>query len=175
MKVEKQWTTEAGLPAAVRIVGWANYHRCGYVGVPEGHPFYGLDYHQPSLLIKPEWIEEQPVGKRNAVSLFTAGVGALPGELVARRLELLLDVHGSLTFSGERDDLPDNYWWFGFDCSHPRDDTFTDPDARVPSGPNARSLEYVVEECERLAEQLQHWAKKVEESRAQEQADAARV
>lgn len=40
--IEKDWTTEAGLRAVVlaTVMG----HRCGYVGVPKGHPHYDKDY-----------------------------------------------------------------------------------------------------------------------------------
>ena len=40
--LEKEWTTEAGLPAKVVIQPAG--HRCGYVKVPKDHPYYGLDY-----------------------------------------------------------------------------------------------------------------------------------
>lgn len=40
--VERQWRTEAGLPAAVVIV--RGRHRCGYVGVPNTNSLYGRDY-----------------------------------------------------------------------------------------------------------------------------------
>lgn len=43
--VEKSWTTETGLPAAV-VINPCFGHRCGYVAVPEGHPFHGDNYDQ---------------------------------------------------------------------------------------------------------------------------------
>ena len=42
MKIEKEWTTEAGLKA--HVIATPMGHRCGYVGVPEGHPMYGKHY-----------------------------------------------------------------------------------------------------------------------------------
>ena len=42
MKTEKEWTTRAGLKAVV--IAHDMGHRCGYVGVPEGHPMYGKHY-----------------------------------------------------------------------------------------------------------------------------------
>ena len=41
-KIEKDWTTEAGLRAVVlaTVMG----HRCGYVGVPESNAYFGKDY-----------------------------------------------------------------------------------------------------------------------------------
>ena len=44
--VEKDWVTKAGYRAVV-IVGCFSgkpHHRCGYIGVPEGHPCYGANY-----------------------------------------------------------------------------------------------------------------------------------
>lgn len=166
-RIEKEWTTKAGLPAVVRLprneIGesW----RCGYVGVSKEHPFYGLMYHTPTKLIKPRWILRQRVGKRSPLSLLCSTIGTSEGE-VARTLELLIDVHGSLTFSGKLPERPDDeYWWFGFDCAHSDDDYFLDPEGSVPAGPSARDLDYVVEECERLAEQLQRWAKESQKGR----------
>lgn len=40
--VEKDWTTAAGLRAVV-IMGTIGF-RCGYVGVPQGHPLHGVGY-----------------------------------------------------------------------------------------------------------------------------------
>ena len=42
MTTEKEWTTEAGLKATV--IATPMGHRCGYVGVPAGHPMYGKHY-----------------------------------------------------------------------------------------------------------------------------------
>ena len=42
MKTEKEWTTRAGLKAVV--IAHDMGHRCGYVGVPEDHPWHGKGY-----------------------------------------------------------------------------------------------------------------------------------
>lgn len=42
VKIEKQWTTAAGYEA--EVIGTPMGHRCGYVTVPEGHPFADKDY-----------------------------------------------------------------------------------------------------------------------------------
>jgi hypothetical protein len=42
MKTEKEWVTEAGLKA--QVVATPMGHRCGYVGVPAGHPMFGKHY-----------------------------------------------------------------------------------------------------------------------------------
>ena len=41
MNVEKEWTTRAGLKAVVIATDMG--HRCGYVGVPAEHPWFGKD------------------------------------------------------------------------------------------------------------------------------------
>lgn len=41
-KIEKDWTTEAGLRAV--IIATPMGHRCGYVGVSKDSPLYGLGY-----------------------------------------------------------------------------------------------------------------------------------
>lgn len=75
--------------------------------------------------------------------------------------EVDCDVHGGVTWS--RDRLPakpasadaDRPWWFGFDCAHAWD---------APSfGGTLKGTDYVVTECERLAEQLAARARAVVE------------
>ena len=38
MQIKKRWTTDAGYEAVVLWV--RDSHHCGYVRVPENHPFY---------------------------------------------------------------------------------------------------------------------------------------
>jgi hypothetical protein len=49
MKTEKEWTTEAGLKA--QVIATPMGHRCGYVGVPEGHPMYGKHYDEVNVYV----------------------------------------------------------------------------------------------------------------------------
>lgn len=42
-EVERTWITGAGLTACVLLIDDGR-HRCGYVGVPSGHPLHGVDY-----------------------------------------------------------------------------------------------------------------------------------
>jgi len=67
-----------------------------------------------------------------------------------QEIERYVDVHGGLTFSGELPAhiSPKSTYWFGYDCSHSFDKTFFNPKGIE------RTLEYCVEECERLAKQL---------------------
>lgn len=120
---------------------------CGYVGVPEGHPWHGAHYDSVGFGDKapdeydPDWYP---------------------------------DVHGGLTFSDgcrhdpdpaqgichvPQDGEPDNVWWLGFDCAHCDDMTrmsypseFRD---RYPSNNGIyRDVDYVKAECARLAQQV---------------------
>lgn len=45
-RIERDWMTLAGLQGTVLLVNES--HRCGYVGVPPGHPLYGCVYSQPA-------------------------------------------------------------------------------------------------------------------------------
>lgn len=45
--IEKDWTTTAGLRAVVLVTHMG--HRCGYVGVPPGHPQYFAFYQDDEL------------------------------------------------------------------------------------------------------------------------------
>ena len=42
MKIEKEWTTQAGLKA--QVIATPMGHRCGYVSVPAEHPMFGKHY-----------------------------------------------------------------------------------------------------------------------------------
>lgn len=124
-------------------------HLCGYIGLPEGHPAYGLDYDQASALGKPD--ED---GYRS------------------------LRVHGGPTFSGfcqkdaEEDGIchvplegrPAKVFWLGFDAIHSGD---FGPATSAHYGwekhpwEEYRTLEYMLAECADLARQL----KEIEERR----------
>lgn len=140
-----QWQDETtGLPClAVRGPGG---HWCGYVGVSEGHPWFGLGYSECREGCESCWGVHSPDGQT--------------------------DVHGGLTFAdfcAEKDPehgichvtepgAPERVWWFGFDCAHSGDlspkwaDRFS-----FSSGLYEvyRSLEYVRGECSALARQLE--------------------
>lgn len=111
---KKQWVDdESGLPCL--IVRGPSGVWCGYVGVPEGHPLFKVEYDD----IGGGWgdlIE----------AAFTGGI---------RPKDVEVDVHGGLTFSGlcAPDDKEhgichvvepgenDRVWWLGFDCGHMND------------------------------------------------------
>jgi hypothetical protein len=90
---------------------------CGYVGVADGHPFFGISYGACAGTQKEKACHEGEHG----------WCDHSPGSL--------LEVHGGLTYSdfcqagGEADSIchipepgrTDRIWWLGFDCGHAGD------------------------------------------------------
>jgi hypothetical protein len=146
--VEKDWTTKSGL-RAVCIFGSHGY-RCGYVSVTRGHPLFGVGYNEEAPRLAEEWekTKKRRLGKRGIIPLFCGSDTPRP--------EVVFDVHGSLTYSGDGANsypaasTPDE-WWFGFDCNHGGDAPENVKDGRLSAlfytGGEFRSLEYVVAEC----------------------------
>lgn len=132
-----------------RVGAW-----CGYVGVPPGHPFHGVGYHECAL------------SQRCGESFCPHSPG------------YRMDVHGDLTFSSFCHEgagldaichvpLPGrepHVFWLGFDCSHHMD--LAPHDARdaaeerygwsreLVDGRAYRDFGYVRDQCARLAQQL---------------------
>lgn len=130
---KRQWLDDAtGLPClAVRhpVLG----HWCGYVGVTEGHPYFGKDYHDDLDLSVHGGITFGGFCHKDAD----------PSKGICHLVE-----------SGENDRV----WWLGFDCTHCYD---LSPASFARSGifdGEYRSLSYVEQEVRTLAEQLQGMA-----------------
>lgn len=144
-------------------------HRCGYVGVPKGHVLYGIKYSEnlPDAVsfVTEEIMENAEIGSRGAIPVFFS---AFSGN--SNRLDVVIDVHGSLTYSdggeGAKYPVPDtDLWWFGFYCAHcgdGKDFSIMDDRTRemynegfryISEGP-IRSKEYVEKHCRLLARQL---------------------
>lgn len=117
---------------------------CGYVGIPQEHPWHGVHYGDCTKNL-PEcdddvYCDHEP--------------------------KIALDVHGGITYSAAcqplnddgsgichipQDGRPDDVWWFGFDCNHSGD--------LAPGSPSVlpgvyRNIAYVEAEIVLLAEQL---------------------
>jgi hypothetical protein len=133
-----QWQDEAtGLPCLIHrapVTGAL----CGYVGVPEGHPWFGRDYKE---------LEDPNVHGGLTFSDFCYPELGEHGEGICHVVE-----------PGEDDKV----WWVGFDCSHagdlsPRVGALMRTHgalARHESLPDTyRHLAYVREECRSLAQQ----------------------
>lgn len=145
--LEKDWVTKAGLRAVVLIAHES--HRCGYVMVPKDHPLFGFDYGDncPALAEAHKKALEGEVGKRGIIDIFCHdGVTPTPS--------IVFDVHGGLTFAGGGGKYPaeSDGWWFGFDAAHSGDGSMS-PHRMFNDGP-VRSLSYMEQECENLAEQI---------------------
>lgn len=135
-------------------------HRCGYVKVPDDHPWFGLRY----------W--DGTDGHRQPIKTERPFIGTPDHEhpdydRERECVEDVLVIHGGVTFDGERPNEDcESGWWFGFDCAHLGD--ARDPelisarhrklfgDDLTPSsyGESVKSLQYVEAECRSLAAQL---------------------
>ena len=133
-----------GLPIVVVLVDLG--HRCGYVGIPQNHPLYGIGCKEAMPGVNRKVLDNMEIGDRGIIPIFCrAGDDSdtvSPG--------IYFDVHGGITFAGESRNGSDEYpiptenptWWYGFDCAH-CDDT-----------PEKWTEEAVKWECFRFAEQL---------------------
>ena len=116
-------------------------HWCGYVGVPEGHPAFGKDYHDDLVVEVHGGITFGDVCDQSKGE--AEGICHIPS-------------------LGE----PDHVWWLGFDCHHAWDYSPEDM-KRVSEGDYPftvdndsyyRTLAYVKSECASLAAQLKDMA-----------------
>jgi hypothetical protein len=93
---KKQWVDEeTGLPCL--IVRNGHGALCGYVGVPNGHPWYGVSYDDVRVE-GDEWPEVH--------GGLTFSDKCQEGGKICHKVE-----------PGE----PDDVWWLGFDCAHSGD------------------------------------------------------
>lgn len=146
-------------------------YRCGYVGIPKGHPLYGKDY-KDYLEIKKEDLKD-----REIIGAFPL-LRALSDDDERIRIEAYFQCHDGITFAngGKNSNYPidSDLWWFGFDCGHCDDakelelayERFPKYRESISSQIEAdidgliiRTEEYVAEECKKLAEQLKEFEK----------------
>jgi len=111
-----------GLPCAIVRNTEVSGCLCGYVGVPPGHPLFGLSYGD-KLPLQPGDLERLSIEKSGAIPLFLA---MLSGEHERGTIEvgMALQVHGGVTWAREHcpmEGVPGGRWWFGFDCGHAGD------------------------------------------------------
>lgn len=104
---------------------------CGYVGLPPGHPYHGVEH----------WYwTRYDVSCHGGVTF--SGSCQENGHIC------------HVPHLGESPDV----WWLGFDCAH-HGDVCPSPHMFSPAGYEYRDLAYVRREVERLAEQLAKIAK----------------
>ena len=144
-------------------------HRCGYVGIPEGHILYGKHYSDYLNIPKSE-IENEPIGKRGIISLVFSALDDNDNV----KLELYFDVHGGITYSNKDDTYPieSDLWWLGFDCAHYGDgkdmdlvEKYWGDDPHIQKRIEfekeyldyypVRSQQYVEDECRSLVDQIE--------------------
>ena len=183
---ESPWETEPdsldfeaeGLPCVMhRNPRWRTW--CGYVGVDDKHPLYGLPTNHP-LKLPPSWFEgrklDQGLGPMDLFIHMLSGAKSMDD---ATPICLAFHVHGGLNFAEDTtpEREPDGHWWFGFDCGHAGDyipggemldkimkrqmidsmpDEARNTMRRIVFGEAAiyRDQQYVVGECQSLAAQL---------------------
>lgn len=179
--VEFEWLTEAGFKAVItRNLMLGNL--CGYVGLPEGHPLYGIDYREacPALAGLAEGIKNESLGKRSVFSLLIAA--KTRDGTIFPSMDVVFDVHGSITYTGGGNGssypIESDLWWAGFDCAHCHDaidlpesvagfskhiDDMLEQLMNIDTEPwetprkierLKRTFEYVRGQCESLAQQL---------------------
>lgn len=160
------WTDEAtGLPCRI-IRAEVTGALCGYVGVRDGHPWYGLPYNE--LVIQPRDFAQRKFDDR--VGAIDVLINSFRDDKDDGRISIsmALEVHGGCTFAEfwEEPDL----WWFGFDTAHAGDlcpamnalmrlISRERPDLGLPMRElrdyeTYRTLDYVRVECAGLARQL---------------------
>lgn len=146
--------------------------RCGYVGVEADNPLYGKDYSDYLDINKSE-LDGEPIGKRGIIPILCAAFDEEFDDDERVRLDVYFNVHGGLTYAGDRADYPveSNLWWLGFDCGHYNDGNDWDlvqrywgdnPQIQLRLEINrdlgwdnvVRTQEYVENECISLVDQI---------------------
>lgn len=122
----------AGLDCMIMLC--RDSHLCGYVRVPKHHPWHGkgCDHQVP----RPADFDTRTTADCGMIDLL---LYANQEDKTTAPISIALAVHGGVTFAGERTGTK---WWFGFDLCHAGDDAI------------AFDRQFVIRECNRLAEQL---------------------
>lgn len=148
-------------------------YRCGYVGIPEGHPLYGKQIASQLKITLAELCNDESmnqIGNRGVWTLF-----GLPDDEEDRvSLGSYFAVHGGISFAdGGKDShhpIDSDLWWFGFDCGHCGDCPDYDlleklwggnimvqhrmEDKYIYETYPVRTLNYVQQECRNLVDQI---------------------
>jgi hypothetical protein len=116
-------------------------YRTGYVEVPRDNPLFGVR-----------------MGKRlDRLEVLDAAWGVKSDDI-----DTYVDAHGGISYTDDTVfDWQDRSWWIGFDCGHFNDGIDPTVSARARKWSDefsrqapVRSREYVIRECERIADQI---------------------
>lgn len=149
-------------------------HLCGYVRVPEDHPWHGLGYDDevpgPPKELDDDLPVEQAMDDHGPINVFIAMLEGVDegGHRLTCTLGGQCPVHGGLTFAGRMDWLNGAPgWWIGFDCAHAGDAVEPDymPEAMirvkrdlghplVDEGEHVWTVDEVALECSRIVAAL---------------------
>lgn len=134
-----QWI-DAGSDLDCLIVRGPSGALCGYVGVPEGHPLFGIGYSDET-----ERLSEQAAARLETPVRDTMAdmIAALSG-CVKSSPEMVLDVHGGLTFSDECDE-PTEAQWLGIEAAL-ADESLQREARKYPTGDSARRVASLTEQ-----------------------------
>lgn len=138
-----QWQDdETGLPCL--IVRGPSGALCGYVGVSEGHPFFGVEYdncEHDALYTKEEdgWERRYPLAHGGLTFSDFCHPKEDPSKGICHTVE-----------EGENDRV----WWLGFDCAHAGDLCPKYGHHYPIGGETYKDIEYVRREVRDLAAQL---------------------
>lgn len=163
-KVERSWLSQE-YPCAVVMTDLG--HRCGYVGVWEEHPLYGVEYNDETFKLRGFYdrvASGRPTTKDDigviTFFLLSCGYGSV------LKPQFLLNTHQGITYSRDGGGIFPiafkDVWWFGYDCGHIGDGKdlrvlspqLREMEERYPMGGTLRSEEYCFYHCVGLADQL---------------------
>ena len=139
-------------------------HRCGYVEIPEGHPWHGKDYDDdvPDAQPIPEDATTDGYGMGGSIALLGGRQGV---ERFEHTMAGQVQAHGGLTYAAKGlTGVDKEGWWIGFDCAHlgdAKDKTIQSAEYRrierefgLTESGRVWTLDAVVTEVEKLAEQI---------------------
>ena len=149
-------------------------YRCGYVGIPKGHPLYGQDSSSKVKVTMKELEEDKEMGVIGNRGVWTVMFASPDDEEDEVKIGLYFMVHGGITYAaGGKDShhpIDSDLWWFGFDCGHYGDcpdyelleKTWGDnemvrhrlDDKWLYDGYEVRTLGYAQQECRNLVDQI---------------------
>jgi hypothetical protein len=150
----KQWEAH-GYKCEVKRVAHSG-HLCGYVTIPDSHPWFGISYRDNVTPIANPDMDHCSVLGAFCFALQDEDEKT-PGMIT---MDCAIAVHGGITYG----DNVGYGWTLGFDCAHSGDlcpvtEAYFADKGLARGGDTYRDMDYVTRETEALAEQL----RKVEE------------